>query len=119
MRRSPALFFGAILATLASAAGAQQVPQSGCNAGVNCQPRGFTALTGLDKQHVGPGFGIRWGPGFELFIPGLENSAKTKAPSEGQFHLQLPPARKLFPETDFTLPAPAPAAPTPTEVRPD
>jgi len=100
----------ALLATLASAAGAQQVPQSGCNAGVNCQPRGFSALTGLDKQHTGPAFGIRWGPGFEFFVPGLENWTKTKAPSEGQFHLQLPPARKLFPETDFAPPAPAPAA---------
>jgi hypothetical protein len=111
MRRSPALLLCSILAAFASAAAAQQVPQSGCNAGVNCQPRGFSVLTGLDKQHVGPAFGIRFGPGFEFYIPGLESVTKTKAPSDGQFHLQLPPARKLFPETDFKLPAPPPAAP--------
>ena len=115
-------FCAVLLAALASAASAQQAPTSGCNASPSCRQNGFSVLTGQDKEHTGPAFGVQWGPGFHFGL--LRHDTETPGvtlPTEGRFHLQPPEARRPLssPETDFTPVAPAPPAePRPEPPRP-
>ena len=108
-----ALFGGLLVALVADA---QQAPEYGCTMSPNCRPAGFSMLNrerGIGGLY-GPGFGIKWDPGFELTIPGTKNypgqpePTKPPAPSEGQvFHLGT--GHRLAPPLTLT-PVPAPPA---------
>jgi hypothetical protein len=108
------------LMTLVPFLDAQQTPEYGCRMGVSCRPSGFAILNrdrGVGMQ-VGLGLGFRWGPGFDVFVPGTENLTVYPKPipiPDGQvFHLGTsllapPPPAPTLPLV--TLPA---ATPTPT-----
>ncbi|HKF43733.1 MAG TPA: hypothetical protein VKG01_11580 [Thermoanaerobaculia bacterium] len=95
------------LTAAATIAVAQQQPIHGCNAAASCRPLGFSTLdksSGLGVSFFG--FGIRFGPGFELFLP-----TPPATPAQGQYGPSPTPRADLFHLNASLLP-PSPA-PTP------
>ena len=56
----------------AAAPGAEPKPIHGCHAAPTCQPLGFSTLNrNSGDSFVFFGVGMKFGPGFELFVPGM------------------------------------------------
>ena len=101
------------LTAAAAIAVAQQQPIHGCNAAASCQPLGFSTLdktSGLGHPFFG--FGVRFGPGFEIVLP-------TPIPSPAAQGQPTPPPTprgdvfrlnaSLLPPTPAPTPVPTPA----------
>ena len=100
-------------------ADAQQTPEYGCRMGTSCRPAGFSLLN-KDRgvgMLPGLGIGVRWGPGFEIYIPAAENFTllpkPTPNPTGQVFHLGMSLfAPRLLPTLSLgTIPAPSPTPP--------
>lgn len=104
---------GAIL--LASATFAQQQPIHGCNAAASCRPLGYSTLDktgGLGGFFFG--FGVRFGPGFEIFLPmppatPAAQGREPATPKSDLFNLGV----SLLPPTPVPTPVPTPSGPPP------
>ncbi|HKA36359.1 MAG TPA: hypothetical protein VKH43_06030 [Thermoanaerobaculia bacterium] len=113
-RRVSLAVSGLFLLAAAASVVAQQQPIHGCNAAPSCRPLGYSTL---DKNAGFGGFffgvGARFGPGFNVFVPGVKEIPvlAPPAPPTGEiFHLGASllnplPTPALFPPPS-TTPAP-------------
>ena len=109
MRPLSVLLCAAGLAVVASGAGAQTLPQWGCNASPSCRQNGFSTVTGQYREHTGVLFDVSWDRGlkFDLLRHPGANEESPKVP-EQWFHLHPPATPAAEPQP--TLPPAAPPA---------
>lgn len=107
------------LVLLTPFADAQQAPEYGCRMATSCRPAGFSLLNkerGIGMV-PGLGLGVRWGPGFEIYIPSAENltllAKPTPIPNGQVFHLGTSLLAPPSPMPTFSLGAPPALTPTP------